>query len=456
MMRLRGWLRGPDAAAGTAPRGFAIAAGILFTLYAAAQPLAPGLSNLAAFLLLVLFLLALLLRKVRMTPVTFAVLLFYLVYLAVNLSNPPVRHYLSLRLSGAELAGDETAANGRHHLGCLLDWWHILLLPASMLWAFAGWRWWRRAAVALGISSLVALLSSYWELATRVNFRWDLLGPAMKRWDLLWLIGRDTVPRLPENRVMGFFDHPLTYGGFLAATTFVFAGLALYGDGGGKKSKRLFALHTGAGGLLLLLAKNRSYWMGGLPAAIVLLRWKSRRMLAGLLFAVAVLSAVAYAASPALRGRAKGLFSFKENDERVAFWSAGRDMILQRPLAGWGVCGYRVYGAPFRDKYSTHLTNFTHLHSSYLQVAVEGGLLLEAAFLALLGMLLWRLWRIADAGPPECAALARGALAALVCFMVAAVFEYNFGDKEPSMTLLFLLGAALHLPSAARPPEAAA
>ncbi len=455
MIRLRDWLRGNDAPAGSVPRGFATAAGVVFTVYAAAQPLAPGLANLAVVLLLILYLLALLRGAARMTPVTLAVLLFYAVYLAVNLCNPPVRHYLALRLygQGAMVAGDPLAAAGLRHLGCLLDWWHLLILPASLLWAFAGWRWWRRAAIALALSSGAALAASYWELATQVNFRWDILGPAMKRWDMLWLIGRETVPRLPENRVMGFFDHPLTYGGFLAAVTFVFAGLALYGrgDGRGKKSRGLFAFMAGAGALMLLLAKNRSYWMGAAPGAIILLRWKSRRMLIGLMAAAAALAVIGYAASPALRGRANGLFSFSQNDERVAFWNSGRDMVFERPLAGWGVCGYRMYGAPFRERHALKpLSNFTHVHSSYLQVAVEGGLLLAAAFLALLGALLWRLWRVANGALPEAAALARGALAALGCFMVAALFEYNFGDKEPSMTLLFLLGAALHLPAAPR------
>ena len=136
------------------------------------------------------------------------------------------------------------------------------------------------------------------------------------------------------------------------------------------------------------------------------------------------------------------------NNERFVFWCAGAEMVQDAPLTGWGPRGYREHGELYRDRcrHGFELSNFTHVHNSYLQVAVEGGLLGEAAFLFLLGLLALRLYRRAQ-GTGDGAAFARGLLATLVCYCVAAFFEWNFGDKEPTMPFFFFLAAALNVPA---------
>ena len=94
----------------------------------------------------------------------------------------------------------------------------------------------------------------------------------------------------------------------------------------------------------------------------------------------------------------------------------------------------------------------THVNSAPLQLLVEGGLPLLAAGL-------WLLWSFARAlrarlgAPGTAGALARGALAALLAFSAASLFEWNFLDKEAAMPLLVWVGAALHWPLAEREGE---
>ncbi len=448
MARFLDWLRGGDRLAAPLPPALATAAGVVFVIYAGAQPLSPGLAAGAVAALVLLYLIGWVCGAVRLTPLAALVFAFFGAVLAAIAFSPDILWIVSERWHGAAPSpgGDPRWSAGPGRFRTALDYWHFLLLPAGILWAGAGWKWGRRAFLALGISTFITLASSGVELAFKINFRWDILGPAFKKLGLLWLIGRETVARPPESRVMGFFDHPLTYGGFLAVVSFTAAGLALYSAGSSVRGRRLFAgLLAGAGGLMLLLAKNRGYWLGALPAAALLLRHKGRRALIALAIAAGLAFTAGYTLSHDFRTRFDGMFITRHSNERFAFWRAGLDMVRDRPLTGWGVRGYRMHGQLYRDRHGAGLSQLTHVHNSYLQVAVEGGLLLESCFLALIAYLLHRLWRLCGASDHR-APLARGALAALGCFLVAALFEYNFGDKEPAMILFFILGAALHLP----------
>lgn len=439
------WLRGGDPLAAPLPPALARAAGLIFVIYAAAQPLSPGLAAGAVAALLLLYIAGWVSGAVRLTPLAALTFAFFAAVLLAIALSPDLLWTLRERLSGASPDGDPRWSPGPGLFRYSLDYWHFLLLPAGILWAGAGWKWWRRAFLALGISTFITLATGAGELAARVNFRWDILGPAFDRWGLLWLIGRARVAAPPESRVMAFFDHPLTYGGFLAVVSFTAAGIALYAPGPPLKGRRRFAgLLAGAGALMLLLAKNRGYWLGAAPASVVLLRFKGRRALLALVAAMGAVFIAGYGLSEDFRARFDDLFISQHHNARFAYWRSGIDMVRDRPLTGWGVRGYRAHGQLYRERAGAGAENFNHVHNSFLQVAVEGGLLLELCFLALLAYLLFRLWRLSRAGPR--APLARGALAALACFLVAALFEFNFGDKEPAMTLLFLIGAALHLP----------
>ena len=334
----------------------------------------------------------------------------------------------------------EWRADAGLQLARILYYWHVLILPAAVAWRVLDGKYFRRMWIGLCVGALANFVIGLVELATQVNLRWDLLAPwtrahGVRLFDRL-------IVKLPENRAYGWFDHPLTFGGFICVIAFTAAGLALYAP----VRSRLTAATAALGGVLFIAAKNRSYWMG-LPAGVALLLWrKGRRAVLAAALAGALLFALAFALAPQVRSRAKQLLDGGSNSERVAFWKSGRDMLLTRPLTGWGVWGYRVYGAPYREphKPSWGYSNFTHVHCTYLQLLVEGGLPLLGIFLALCGAAGAALRRRGadpgDAGGP----LATGMLAAGAAFLVAALFEFSIGDKEAALPLVMLLGAALH------------
>jgi O-antigen ligase len=81
-----------------------------------------------------------------------------------------------------------------------------------------------------------------------------------------------------------------------------------------------------------------------------------------------------------------------------------------------------------------------HLHNTPLQILVERGLLGLAAWSWLFGAFLARgvrAMRQVEATRPR--ALATGAVAAVAGFLVAGLFEHNFGDTEVLLVALFVM-----------------
>ena len=246
-------------------------------------------------------------------------------------------------------------------------------------------------------------------------------------------------------RVRGAAGHPLTYGGQAMLLATVAGAIVLRA-----RSRRW---RLAAAGLLLLVlpallgSYTRSAWIGTLAAFAVLLAFTRARWLLGL-------AAGAVALLLVLPGgyRERALSAFNPNSvwnvERVLLWKAGWRMFEEHPVTGVGLQDlhplierYRPPGA--HEKHG-------HLHSIYVQIAATMGLVGLTAF----GVLVWGLYRTASRGLRP--ALQRGppaddgmgivlqlaAVAALSGFLVAGLFEWNFGDEELLDFLFLLIGMA--------------
>jgi O-antigen ligase len=253
----------------------------------------------------------------------------------------------------------------------------------------------------------------------------------------------------------GYFSHHLTYAGTMSVGACVLGGLLLYGPA---KERLLRAAGAGAGLVGVGASLARSYFLGLLAAAPVLLWPKGKKRVAqavaALLLATALLALFGPAAVRA-RFRALGDMSNPSNAERIYLWKAVLHQIADRPLLGWGPGTYEKtadpYKAPYAQfvKYPNLAPGFKtrgHCHDLYLMVAQQTGvpgLLLFLAFLAAAARQLLR-----HPNP----ALKWGVLAALAAFLVGGLFEYNGGDVEVATLLFFLLGMACAPPVAETPP----
>jgi O-antigen ligase len=254
-------------------------------------------------------------------------------------------------------------------------------------------------------------------------------GVPLPAWaDVILRVKLDACRTAPFFRARAFFSIYMTLGGSLLIGLAVALADLAAGVGRRRVERTATALLAAAA---LALTYVRSAWLG-LGVAVLCLSGLTRRwaLLLGLL-AAAVLAVVV--PSP-LQRRAVSIVDPTDPSatERIYFWQAGRRMILDAPLLGLGPGGVKRHYPAYKDP-AARRPGTGHLHNNLIQVAAERGLLGLGAWLAIWIAFFVRAGRIYAALPAaraEDRALVAGSLAAVSGFLVAGLFEYNFGDSE--------------------------
>jgi O-antigen ligase len=87
-----------------------------------------------------------------------------------------------------------------------------------------------------------------------------------------------------------------------------------------------------------------------------------------------------------------------------------------------------------------------HMHSDYLQLALERGVPTLICWLILLGTYGWMLWRALRQVSKDDwieRGIVLGALGGLIGFMISGVVHYNWGDSEVVMIFYLIMGLSL-------------
>jgi O-antigen ligase len=250
--------------------------------------------------------------------------------------------------------------------------------------------------------------------------------PAWAAWMLR--VRLDVCRAVPLFRAKAFFSIYMTLGGSLIiSVSLILAALAA-----GVRSRRAEGVITGIlGGIALALTYVRSAWVG-LAVAVLLITGLTRRY--WLLPGVLAVAALALAVPSPLQRRAVSIAdpSDPTANERWYFWEAGRRMVLDAPILGLGPGGVKRHYPEYKNP-AARRPGTGHLHNNLVQIAAERGLLGLAAWLAIwiaFFALAGRIYARLPASRVDDRALVAGSLAAVGGFLVAGLFEYNFGDSE--------------------------
>jgi O-antigen ligase len=234
------------------------------------------------------------------------------------------------------------------------------------------------------------------------------------------------------DRARGAFSIYMTLAGVLNVV--LLATLPRLLPGGGARRLRLPAWLITVGGLAATL--TRGAWLGfvaGVLALSLTVR-KGRGLLIG---GLVVLAFGALAGPATLRQRLVSMTNAEDATlrEREYMWRSGFAMWRERPWLGFGPGGvkreYTAYALPAAVKKRTG-----HLHNTPLQILVERGIVGLGAWLAIWVVFYARaipLLRRLPATASRERALVAGGLAAVTGFLVAGLWEYNFGDSEVVM-----------------------
>ena len=238
-------------------------------------------------------------------------------------------------------------------------------------------------------------------------------------------------------RARGFFSIYMTLAGVLTVVLVsTLPGLAL----GGRRVA--WALPAWLAGILALgLTSVRGAWLGFAAGCAVCALGLRRRWL--VLGALALVLAGSLAVEPRLLERVKSVGDLADDTtrDRMAMLYAGLGLARAHPVTGIGPGQvknvYPVVAPPEALRRST-----SHLHDTPLQIVVERGIPGLATWLAIWVGFFGAAWRVLRRVPPadeEARALVLGSMGAIAAFLVAGLFEYNFGDTEVLLMALAVM-----------------
>ncbi|MFN7945598.1 MAG: O-antigen ligase family protein [Blastocatellia bacterium] len=247
-------------------------------------------------------------------------------------------------------------------------------------------------------------------------------------------------------RVSGFSRHFITYADqmqLLALLCFGFV-IVLLKRGKALKSGLAAAVVSFAlFSLALILTSSRAAIASFLLALLIVsaLAGSRRLVLATALIALS-LGGAAYYTLISTRAATTGQFIDDSTSRRIGYMRAGLQVIPKHPLLGVGMDAHKRHWQEwgFPGDY------ITHTHSTPIQIAMDRGLLALGCYVWLMAVMIVTVWRHfrwqSGGGEMMAAALPLGALGALIGFCAGSLVNYNFGDSEIVMLLLFVWALA--------------
>jgi O-antigen ligase len=257
-----------------------------------------------------------------------------------------------------------------------------------------------------------------------------------------WTKGRDW-------RATGFYNHWTTYAESLQLIASLAIGLFLALPRKRSRNGALLALAIVGMGVALLLSVTRASWLSLLISATLITALSvSRRALIVLgLCAVPVVLAGLFVLQ---QKRNVGFFDQKDDSIvwRQRTWHDGFHLLTSNPrhlLVGVGMDSIKAHWREW-GLFDNGRMPMGHMHSDYLQIALERGVPALIAWLILLGtyaLMLWRLRRRVSIENWIERGIVLGALGGLVGFMSSGVVHYNWGDSEVAMLFYLVMGLSL-------------
>ena len=241
------------------------------------------------------------------------------------------------------------------------------------------------------------------------------------------------------DRLKGFTSHWMTYAGLLMIPFVFFFVLLLLSPG----SRRRAIILTGGLGIMLAaiaFSLTRSAWLGIAAAlALFLVFFKPKFFLALAPLALVLV----LLAPPAVKGRFLSIVDLRDRSNRDRFYMvySGLRIFQDRPWTGVGSHNVEKFiaGNEARYRHPQAEQINPHLHNNFIQILAERGIFALAAFLLACLAIIVQVARRLPGRSGEWRAITAGVLFAFAGFLVAGLFEYNFGDSEIKFILFYFL-----------------
>lgn len=253
-----------------------------------------------------------------------------------------------------------------------------------------------------------------------------------------------------NDRLTGFTSHWMTYSGLLMLP-FIFFAVRLVLRHDDRKETALVSLALAVMLAAIVFSLTRNVWLGiAFSLALFLVFFRPRYFLA-----LAPLLLLLVLLAPAtVKSRVFSIVDLQDrsNRDRIYMAWSGWKIFQDRPWTGVGSNNIEkaIRGDEARYRHPDAEQVNLHLHNNFLQILAERGIFALASFVIACLFILLQVLRRLKEREGEGRALAAGTLFAFVGFLIAGLFEYNFGDSEIKFMLFFFIS----LPFLAWPGEA--
>ena len=257
-----------------------------------------------------------------------------------------------------------------------------------------------------------------------------------------WTKGRDW-------RATGFYNHWTTYAESLQLIASLAIGLCVALPRKRSRNGALLAVAIVGISVALLLSVTRASWLSLLVSATLITALSvSRRAL--IVLGVCALPVILAGLFVLQKKRNVGFFDQSDNSIvwRQRVWRDGFHLLISNPrhlLVGVGMDSIKAHWREW-ELFDNGRMPMGHMHSDYLQIALERGIPTLIAWLILLGTYARTLWLTRRRVPSEDwmeRGIVLGALGGLVGFMLSGVVHYNWGDSEVVMIVYLIMGLSL-------------
>lgn len=257
-----------------------------------------------------------------------------------------------------------------------------------------------------------------------------------------WSRGRDW-------RSAGFFGHYVTYAEVLQLILALAVGLFVSLPRKGSARGVLLAIAIVGFGSALMLTVTRAVWVGAIVSTFIIFMFSLKRrtiLIVGLLFIPLILAGLFL-----LQQKRNVGFLDREDGStswRAIVWREGFHLLTSSPrhlLVGVGMDSIKSHWKQWGMFAGGRLPR-GHMHSNFLQIALERGvptLLLWLALLFVYARTLWQMIRARETLGWIERGIVMGALGGLAGFFLSGVVHYNWGDSEVVMVLYFIAGITL-------------
>jgi O-antigen ligase len=199
----------------------------------------------------------------------------------------------------------------------------------------------------------------------------------------------------------------------------------------------------------LLLSVTRASWLSFLISGLLIAALGLRRR-ALIVIGVCLVPVILGGLFLLQQKRQVGFFDKKDDSIawRQKIWSQGFHLLISNPrhlAIGVGMDSIKAHWREW-DLFEGGKLPMGHMHSDYLQIALERGVPTLIAWLILMGTYAWTLWRTRRRLANENwlgRGIVLGALGGLVGFMTSGLVHYNWGDSEVVMIFYLIMGLSL-------------